>query len=271
MRPARVVRMLAAATMVVAPFALQGQPKGCAANSIASISPPSVGSQAQAAASSPSLWAVVDGSCWDLSSYFTDVEKGKTWAMNIQNKDVGFGLFSLSALINADPFISFGVTTTNLSAGPTTYAFLFGSPVVPGLYNNATSTGGVSVTNGARGTSTVTTSGIYPTYISGYGTVGITPTNLGVDLGTASCTASGAPFTVTTTCAQGSFSNNFAPTFYDGMQALLTYKQDDLGSVASWSGAVTLNAQQVVPEPATFVLVGAGMLMVGVVTRRRKG
>lgn len=218
----------------------------------------------------PSLWAVVDGSCWDLSSAFTVVEKDKVWAMDIKNADVGFGLFSMSALINADPFISFGVTTTNFVAGPVTYAFLFGSPVVPGLYNNATSTGGVSVTNGARGSSSVATSGVYPTYISGYGTVGLAPTNLGVDLGTATCTATGAPFTVTTTCAQGTLSNNFAPTFYDGMQALLTYTQTDIGSVASWSGAVTLNSQQVVPEPATFVLVGVGVVMMGVVTMRRR-
>ena len=44
----------------------------------------------------------------------------------------------------------------------------------------------------------VTAPGLYPTFVSGYGTVGATATNLGVDLGTTSCTAGpGAPFTTT--------------------------------------------------------------------------
>jgi len=257
------LRVIAAAALLLAPLAVQAQPKGCVANTIA----PS-GTFGQAAIG-PTVYALVNGQCWDLSSFLTDVTKGKVWSLDVNDFDAGFGLFSLSALMNSDPFISFGATTTNSVAGPNTYAFLFSIPVVPGLYGNSTSTGGVSVTNGARGTSTVTTSGVYPTYISGDGLVGFTPTNLGVDLGTASCISSGVPFTVTTTCAQGTASNTYAPTFYDGMQALLTNPQDDIGSVASWSGAVTLNSA-VVPEPATFVLFGAGMRVVGVMTARRR-
>src|SRR5687768_17586800 len=134
------------------------------------------------------------------------------------------GTGEVTALMNPDPFISFGTTTTNLVAGPVTYSFLFGTPVVPAFYSTATSTGGVTVTNGASGTATVDNSAVYPTYISGYGTLGGVPVlNLGVDLGTDPCTAGpGAPFTVTETCNQGTTGNAFAPVFLDDLEALLT-------------------------------------------------
>lgn len=179
----------------------------------------------------------------------------------------GVATIELNALYNADPFISFGATTTNLTPGDVTYAFLFGTPVTPGFYSVATSTGGVTVTNGVSGTTTVDNSGIYPTYISGYGTVGLVPTNLGVDLGTAPCTAGpGDPFTITTTCNQGTTSNTFAPTFFDNLEALLTYTQSD--GVASWSGAVTLDEGPTVPEPALLGLFGAALT--GWALRRRR-
>ena len=163
-------------------------------------------------------------------------------------------------MFNTDPFVSFGATTTNLVPGPVTYTFLFGTAIVPGLYNTATSTGGVSVTNGASGTSTVTPSAVFPTYISGHGSVGAVTTNLGVNLGSAPCTAGpGVPSTATHTCNQGTVQNTFAPTFYNNLEAMLTYTQNDIASVASWSGAVTLN--NVVPEPASMVLVAVGVVV----------
>jgi hypothetical protein len=181
--------------------------------------------------------------------------------------DLGFGTAIVSALFNTDPFITFGATTTNVVAGPVTYAFLYGTPIVPGFYTTATSTAGVSVTNGAGGTAIVSSPGIYPTYVSGYGTLGATATNLGVDLGTAPCIAGpGAPATVTNTCNYGTTVNTFAPTFYDNLEALLTYNQTDVSSVASWSGAVTLNATAV-PEPATVTLMVTGLLVIAGVAR----
>jgi hypothetical protein len=224
---------------------------------------------ATAGITSPFLLAFVNDACMDLSSYLVATTPGKIWTLNTPTLTLGRGTIQLRADFNSDPFITFGATTTNLIPGPVTYAFLFGTPVAPGLYTNATSTGGVSVTDGAAGNTTVTTSGIHPTYISAYGTVGVTPTNLGVDLGTAPCNASGVPFTVTTVCNQGSTSNTFAPTFYDNLEALLTYTQNDAFSVASWSGAVTLNAT-VIPEPATIGLFGMGLVLIGGFATRRR-
>jgi len=184
--------------------------------------------------------------------------------------DAGSG--RVDALMNTDPFITFGASTINAVPGPVTYTFTFGTPIVPGFYDTATSTGGVTITNGIGGTSNVTNSAVRPTYITGYGTLGGFPTDLGVGLGTATCTAGpGAPGTKTTTCDQGGASNTFAPTFYNNLEAVLTYQQDDIASTVGWTGGITLTAAGV-PEPASMSLVAMGMLLAGAcgIVRRRR-
>lgn len=209
------------------------------------------------------------GGCIDLTDRL--VREGKTWTIDVT--DIGLGdlgsLNRLTATFNSDPFITFGASTTNLVAGPVTYAFLFGTPIVPGLYSSAASTAGVSVTNAPGTTASVDPSAIYPTYVSGYGTVGGAPTNLGVDLGTTTCSASGA-IVSTTTCNYGTTTNTFAPTFYDNLEALLTYDQAGLAGVASWSGAVQLEAATTTPEPVSLTLVATGLVGVLAVRHRRR-
>lgn len=210
---------------------------------------------------SPFIGLVLNGQCIDLSGSVRRLDTtSPMWRAQL-DQTFGAARVQLDVLFDADPFISFGATTTNILPGPITYAFLFGTPVVPGNYAAATSTGGVSVTAGNAGNTTVATGAVYPTFISGYGTVGLTATNLGVDLGTTPCIA-----TTTTTCNYGTAANAFAPTFYDNMEALLTYTQNDAASVASWSGRVDLLTQQsVVPEPATLGLLAVGLLtLVGI-------
>jgi hypothetical protein len=221
---------------------------------------------ALAALNSPFALVWAGGECADLSSFIKPTGQPMQWSMN-GSMTIGGARLTFRALYDGDPFITFGATTTNAIAGPVTYAFLFGTPITPGFYNTATSTGGLSVTAGAAGSATVST-GLYPTYISGYGTNGLTPTNLGVDLGTTPCSAIGTPGGTTTTCNYGTTSNTFAPTFYDNLEALLTYTQTDARSVASWSGGVTLNATPV-PEPATFALLALGFACTGLFAVRR--
>ncbi len=187
----------------------------------------------------PLLFVCVNDECLDLSGVISRLPGEKVTF----GADVGAlfdaGQVAINALYNPDPFISFAVTTTNAVVGPIKYSFLFGTSIVPGDYGFATTTNAnLSVTNGV-GTATVDNSNDYPTYISGYGTVDFLATNLGVDLGTAPCSAGpGLPSTMTTPCPLGSTSNTFAPTFFNNLEALVTYSQLGLGSLASVTGRV---------------------------------
>lgn len=174
----------------------------------------------------------------------------------------------VNAVYNTDPFITFGATTTNLVPGATTFGFLFGTPIVPGFYSSASSTGGVTVTNGT-GPAAVTTvdNGLVPVYITGLGSLGLAQTDLGVGLGTGPCVAGPGP--VSNTCNQGTAAHSFAPGFFDNLEAVLSYTQDNVASVASWSGRIDLNAAPV-PEPSSLMLLGASLLVGAGFIRRRK-
>jgi hypothetical protein len=190
-------------------------------------------SLAEAAVNPPSLRAIgtINGTNTDISSCIFTNGKVATLSAFIFG---GAGSADVHAVLNSDPFITFGATTNKpdyrygdiciLIRNADSSGSLFGSEQVPG---------GVTVTDGARRNTTVATSAIFPTFISGYGTLGLVPTNLGVNLGTTPCVAAGAPAAVTNTCSYGTASNTFAPTLYDNLEALLTYTQNDLGSVAS--------------------------------------
>lgn len=215
----------------------------------------------------PFFWAVVNGTCTDLSQFIVPGGQARTWTLTVPDMTIGFGRIRVSGTLNGDPFVNFGATTTNVGPGAITYAFLFGMPIVPAMYSSARSSVGVSVTSGANGSGSVMPGSIYPTFVSGYGTLGAAATNLGVDLGTAPCTVTGAG--ATHTCDYGMASNTFAPTTYDNLEALLTYSQADMTSVSSWSGAVTLSVSTV-PEPTSMALLATGLVaMIGSSVRRR--
>ena len=211
----------------------------------------------------------VNGVCTDLSSLVTPTgNPGVNQTSTTLN--LGGGDITINAMWDADPFITLSLTTTNATAGPTTYSFLLGTPIVPGMYTYAQSTLGVSVTAGIAGSATAGISAIYPTILSGYGGVGPVATNLGVDNGTTSCTATTA--SGTNTCNYSLVSNTFAPTFYDNLQALLTYTQTDALSVVSITARIDILevSPTVVPEPSAFLLMAAGLGALGVVVRRSK-
>ena len=224
------------------------------------------GCERPATLTAPFAFVTVNGQCTDLSGLITRAEGAAVWTLSTHLTLAGSEI-DLHAIFDPDPFITFGGTTVNPVDAAVTYAFLFGTPIVPGFYSSATSSLGLSVTS-PSGTTTVANSAVYPTYLSGYGTVGLAATNLGVDLGTTPCVATGTG--VTTTCNQGMASNSFAPTFYDNLEALITYTQDRTASSVAFTGAVTLDQATVVtPEPATLLLVGIGLIAIGATMRRR--
>lgn len=218
---------------------------------------------------SPFAFVAVNGRCTDLSAFI--VAQAKGWTLNTR-ATVSGATIDLRAIFNPDPGITFSGTTVSPSLTATTYAFLFGTPIVPDMYSLAIASIQFSPTS-LSGTTTVANSATYPTYISGYGSQGASLTNLGVDAGTRNCVASGVG--ASTTCPAEQNTKPFPAAFYDNVEALVTYTQDNPLSTVSFTGSVMLDqAAQVTttPEPSTLVLFATGGLLVlscGASRRRR--
>lgn len=227
-----------------------------AASFIASAAPAALINDAEAT----TAVVVVNGQPFDVSDAL--IADAGTATLNA-DLFLPTGNVSVEITVGNSELITFGATTTNLSNSPVTYSFLFGTPVTPRSYTSATSSGGVVLTNGGVGAASITTSAIYPTFISAYGGLGAATTNLGVDLGTgtiATAATLGAPAVAQ---SFGQAANTFALTPYDALEVLLTYAQTGQNSVASFSGSATLS----VPEPTTLTA-GVGLLLL--IRRRRR-
>jgi hypothetical protein len=170
--------------------------------------------------------------------------------------------------ISQAAFINFGAGVTQIVPGPTTYSFVFGTPIPPALYSYATAVAEVTLTPGSTGEATLEVSAVHPTYLSGYGMDGAVATNLGVDLGSTPCVALRDPVT----CQFALVSNTFAPTFYDGLQALLTFQVTGDGAIVNWTGSVTLENSPPAnaPEPTVLALLATGMVVASRARRRRR-
>jgi hypothetical protein len=216
----------------------------------------------------PLVFVTVNGQCLDLSGFVARAVGGKGWNL-LTSVNLAGARVDLRATFNPDPSVSFSSTTVNTTSAPMTFAVLFGTPIVPDFYTQALSNGSLSITS-ATGTTTISNSA-FPAFVSGYGTNGLAATDLGVNVGTSPCTVTGT--LATRTCNLGSASGTFAPAFYDNLEAFLTYTQDNLGSTATLSGDVTLDAVTQVtptPEPSELVLLGTGLSALGGWASRRR-
>lgn len=266
-------RITSAALVLAAAAALSSALPGVARAQIPALpTGPTAGCPTTAsAATAPFLRLFVNGVCTDLSSFFIP----STSTPGIWNLATTLHLtdatVDLTAQVKRDPFITFSAATTNLTPGTMTYAFLFGTPVTPGLYTSASSSGSASIAPGAAQHTTVSPDDVYPAMIGGYGTDGPYATNLNVNVGTTACVVTG---TTTSSCALGTNSSAFSPTYFDNLEAVLTYNQDDLNSSAGIAGRIDLNlatATTVTPEPGTLSLVATGLIgFAGVLRKRRR-
>jgi hypothetical protein len=220
-----------------------------------------------AVAAAPMIEVRVGGLCFDLSS-FLGLIPGSSKLIGTTLQNIGLGnlaiIQALTVVMNPDPFISAGFSTQHLAPVPLTYDWLFGLPITPDLYDEARSEVEVAMVPGI-GAATVST-GLYPTYISGYSN--LFATNHGVDLGTTTCTAG-----VNSPCDYGVATNTFPPTLYADLEARFSYTQDGLLGIASWAGRVDLISSAAVPEPSSVLLVLSGVLVIAGASaaRRRRG
>jgi hypothetical protein len=181
--------------------------------------------------------------------------------------DLGRGAsFTFSAAFDSDPFSSFTFGSILPGGfGPLSFDAFFTTPVVPGAYTTATSSGTLDITTTGSQTTGIVTAGTYPFYISGLGDM----TNLGVDTGTGACSVSTPPTPNSGSCDPAGASSTFAAISPSFLTAHLSYTHNTIGagsSTVSWTGSVVLDVAPpptTVPEPASVTLVLGGLLLLG--------
>ena len=215
----------------------------------------------------PAIGVCVNNVLFTLKE-FTGTGKPYTMSSATRSFNTG-GTFTLSAIFNNDPFVSFTFSSVVLPRfGVVTFDVWFNTPVVGGPYNRASSAATLNVTADGTNASALVNNGAYPSYISGYGDA----TNLNVNTGSGPCSAAtaGAATTATTTCTPPGASASFAPISPSVLTSRLSYTQSagNGQSTAAWTGIVSLTSTTV-PEPATLSLIVAGFLAIGAVRFRR--
>lgn len=175
-------------------------------------------------------------------------------------------LLLLSPVVLSAQQITLNTLTTNLSAGPITYQFSFGTPITPQFYNTLFLDLSADLDNGA----TVAPWAGNGFYLNAFGRFGATETFLGA-FGTGGC-ADTDPINPTT-CTLGPTGGatfSFAGSFFDQLHLELEYSSTGVQGTAAFDGIGRLS-NTVVPEPSTYLLMASGLLAVGALRVRRRG
>jgi hypothetical protein len=165
---------------------------------------------------------------------------------------------SVSAILNPDPFVTFVVGLVNLNNAPLFATFTYSTAVVPALYNFATSSLGVTLTD-------IDNNGASISYMLNSQLNGIAPAgmDMGVDLSGTCTDGAGLPQTVV--CPNSKVSS-FGPALGTSLSAVLTVTLSAKDSFSS-TGIVEIFP---VPEPGllSFGTIGIGLGISGLIIRR---
>lgn len=193
-------------------------------------------------------------------------QDGKTFSINGYGYETsGFSIF-LSLLTNPDPFVTYGLAVTNNTNAALSFLFTFSSPYVGGPYNAVTSSHSSSYTRRDATNSSINAfmgTDIHRPFVDGNDVTGafiapscavVTPPISG------SCTYPDVMNLPYNTAAAGNF----------GVRVGFTMPANANRLVYTANGEFELTQVNVVPEPSAFLLVAAGMFVMGVVVMQRR-
>lgn len=167
---------------------------------------------------------------------------------------------------NVDPSLGYAIAVTDFGA-PSTFSFVFSTPVVSAAYGQAFQTFSASLTDAAAGDGASATPVAPETNIQrAFAGVGAATVNLGVDVGPACIDPPGAPSSAS--CPASEATALFAPTVYDILSVRVDFTGSGGGDLISMNGRADLLELNDVPEPSSSLTIGLGFMAMALVFRR---